>query len=99
MAIHGGRGDGMMLAAVGWAGHGKERTKFGSVQKEPRIVEEAGGGGVCFIHQDVHLHAFGFVRPGIAGSGQQEGLCPYTDEKNAGSLLAHFRSLRTCPET
>ena len=41
-----GSGDGMMLAAVGWAGRGKERTKFGSVQKEPRIVEEAGGGGV-----------------------------------------------------
>ena len=99
MVTHGERGDGMMLAAVAWAGRGKERTKFGSAQKEPRIVEEADGGGVCFIHQDVHLHAFGFVRPGIAGSGQQEGLCPYLDEENAGSLLAHFRSLRTCPET
>ena len=46
MVTHGGCGDGMMLAAVAWAGRGKERTKFGSAQKEPRIVEAAGGGGV-----------------------------------------------------
>ena len=46
MVTHGGCGDGMMLEAVAWAGRGKERTKFGSAQKEPRVVEADGGGGV-----------------------------------------------------